>query len=183
MVALIFAVAKAKGKWLKVLLTTLLAVCTVVVGAIVYFCFAVWLVIGGGSEWGVGDQDQLIVAGTWEDDPNNWYRAFQEPVPSGVTVIHSKYWKSDHFTHEYIFYFEVKASDEWKNNFIKEGNLVLFTPSRDDDEQFYRSTKQPIWYLPGYVSDYEVWGEAGYNYGTIFIHKETGHIFFDGGQL
>jgi len=33
-------------------------------------------------------------AGTWEDDPKNWYRAFNEEQPAQVKVIHSKYGKS-----------------------------------------------------------------------------------------
>jgi len=53
-------------------------------------------------------------AGTWEDDPQNWNRAFGQDPPDDVSVVRSYYWESDHFTHEYIYFFEVKASSQWQ---------------------------------------------------------------------
>ena len=56
--------------------------------------------------------DSIQHAGTWEDDPKNWYRAFNEEQPAEVKVVHSKYWRSDHFTLEFTYYFEVQATPE-----------------------------------------------------------------------
>ncbi len=60
-------------------------------------------------------------AGLWEDDSKNWSRAFHGDPPAGLTVVHSKYWESDHFTHKYIYFFEVKAPPEWQESFLLNG--------------------------------------------------------------
>jgi hypothetical protein len=72
--------------------------------------------------------DSIRSAGTWEDDPKNWYRAFHEEQPSEVKVVHSKYWRSDHFTVEFIYYFEVEATPKWRDNFLAKHNLQQVSP-------------------------------------------------------
>src|SRR4026208_128179 len=73
--------------------------------------------------------DSILHAGTWEDDPQNWYRAFKEQQPAEVKVVHSKYWRSDHFTVEFIYYFEVEATPEWNDAFLKKRELTQVSPS------------------------------------------------------
>jgi hypothetical protein len=89
-------------------------------------------------------------AGTWEDDPKNWFRAFNEQTPPDVQVLHSKYWKSDHFTYEYIYFFEISATPGWKETFLKNRNLELVSPSKARD---YRPT-QPISFRTGSCQDH-----------------------------
>jgi hypothetical protein len=43
-------------------------------------------------------------AGSWEDDPENWYRAFGVAKPDEVDLIHSLYTRYPHWTHEHSFY-------------------------------------------------------------------------------
>src|SRR5438105_11071242 len=73
--------------------------------------------------------DSIQHAGTWEDDPKNWYRAFNEEQPAQVKVVHSKYWRSNHFTYEFIYYFEVEATPEWKDKFVAKHNLKQVSPA------------------------------------------------------
>ena len=48
-----------------------------------------------------------FMAGTWEDDPGNWGRAFESTKPPDVAVVHSKYWRSAHWTYEFEYFFEI----------------------------------------------------------------------------
>ena len=119
------------------------------------------------------------VAGTWEDDPRNWYRAFQCDQPADIAVVHSRYWRSDHWTYEYSYYFEVQATPEWREEFLKSRN-AHFVPA--DIARGYRDQAQPdltpTWFVPGPVNDYEVWDDRPGYFGSIWINKITGHIFF-----
>ena len=124
-----------------------------------------------------------IGSGTWEDDPKNWYRAFREQQPSEVTVIHSKYWNSAHITEEYIYFFEVRATPEWRDAFLRRRQLQPVPPS---DAWSFRCSNAsditPDWFAPDPVTDYDVWDRAEYH-GSVFINKTNGHIHFYGVQL
>ena len=120
-------------------------------------------------------------AGTWHDDPKNWRRAFGEDPPENVSVVHSYYWESDHFTHEFIYFFEVKASRQWLAAFVKDRKAE---PVAAEDargfEVHYDGT--PEWFVPDPAGSYEVWDRPGYH-GSIWVHKKTGHVYFYGVQL
>ena len=32
-------------------------------------------------------------SGRWDDQPENWYRAFQTTKPADVVIVHSRYWR------------------------------------------------------------------------------------------
>jgi len=122
-----------------------------------------------------GDSSQH--AGTWEDDTQNWYRAFKEQQPAQVKVIHSKYWRSNHFTEEYIYFFEVEATPDWRDAFLKNRGLtqVPSTTARSFRESEHLNGT-PDWFAPEPVSLYDVWDRAGY-FGSVWINKSNGHIF------
>ncbi len=40
-------------------------------------------------------------SGTWKDDKRNWQRIFRVAKPDDITVVHSWFWRSPHFTYEY----------------------------------------------------------------------------------
>ena len=122
-------------------------------------------------------------AGTWEDDPQNWHRAFSEHQPAQVKVIHSKYWRSDHFTVEFIYYFEVEATQEWRDAFLKKRGLTQVAPSvARSFRANMHSDDTPGWFAPDPVELYDVWDRAGY-FGSVWIVKTNGHIFFYDMQL
>ena len=127
--------------------------------------------------------DSIQHAGTWEDDPKNWYRAFNEEQPAQVKVVHSKYWRSNHFTYEFIYYFEVQATPEWRDAFLRKKNLALVSPS---SARSFRTNNHsddtPNWFAPDPVDIYDVWDKAGY-FGSVWINKTNGHIFFYDAQL
>ena len=120
-------------------------------------------------------------AGTWHDDPENWNRAFEEDLPKDLSMVHSYYWESNHFTHEYIYFFEVKASNQWVDEFLKKRKVVQVSPEKARRfEILYDET--PDWFVPGSVGNYNVWDRPGY-YGSIWINKTNGHLYFYGVQV
>ncbi len=127
--------------------------------------------------------DGIRQAGTWEDDPQNWYRAFREQQPAQVKVIHSKYWRSNHFTEEFIYYFEVEATPEWTEAFLKKRGLIQVSPSV---ARSFRTNNDPSdtpgWFAPDPVELYDVWDRAGY-FGSVWRNKSNGHIYFYDAQL
>ena len=120
-------------------------------------------------------------AGTWHDDPKNWNRAFGQDPPEGVSVVHSYYWESDHFTHEFIYFFEVKASHQWLEAFLRERKAEPVAPQNARRfEVHYDGT--PDWFVPDPIESYDVWDKPGYH-GSIWEKKSDGHIYFYGVQL
>jgi len=128
--------------------------------------------------------DSIRHAGTWEDDPQNWYRAFREEQPAQVKVIHSKYWRSDHFTVEFIYYFELETTPEWRDAFLKSRGLTQVSPSVARSFRADRSSDNtPDWFAPDPVDLYDVWDRSGYSRGSVWINKTNGHIYFYDAQL
>jgi hypothetical protein len=127
--------------------------------------------------------NSIRLAGTWEDDPQNWYRAFKERAPAQVKVVHSKYWRSSHFTYEFIYYFEVEATPEWRNEFLKKRGLTQVSSSiARSFRTNTRSDMTPNWFAPDPVELYDVWDKPGY-FGSVWVNKTNGHIHFYDIQL
>jgi len=127
--------------------------------------------------------DGILRAGTWEDDAKNWNRAFNEVQPAQVKVIHSKYWKSDHFTEEFVYYFEVELTSEWRDAFLKKHGLthVPSIVARSFRTNIH-SDGIPDWFAPDPVELYDVWDKPGY-FGSAWVNKTNGHFFFYDIQL
>ena len=150
---------------------------------IVLWCFAASFMLfagtGSSETITIPDNPSIINSGTWEDDAHNWYRAFQREPPADITVVHSKYWRSDHWTDEYVYYFVVQATPEWRDKFL---NSRKAQPVPADKARSFRDQEQidltPVWFAPDPVSDYEVWDERPGYFGTIWINKSNGHIHF-----
>jgi hypothetical protein len=93
-------------------------------------------------------------SGTWDDDPQNWTRAFGQPPSSDVKVSHSRYWLSSHFTHESEYFFELSAPDSFIEAWISGQKLKTRTPVRELQPPYF---SKPVWFTPKSLSDYEMW--------------------------
>ncbi len=115
-----------------------------------------------------------IGAGTWDDDPRNWYRAFQEEQPPEITVCHSRYWGSAHWTEEHIYHFEIQAPPEWTAQFLSDNRAETTT----SNWRFENNTSLP-WFLPGPAEDYNVWCcTVRESRGVrVYVNKRTGRIY------
>jgi hypothetical protein len=104
------------------------------------------------------------------EDPNEAYELWGGEVPKGVEVIHGKYWQSSHWSKEYIMYLELKASRLWRNEFIKQNNLV------ENKEPKSIPSDAPNWFKPG--KNYRSLTLPGFSQGSIYYEDTiTGQMF------
>src|SRR5690242_11714816 len=98
-------------------------------------------------------------SGTWTDDARNWERAFGEKPPQDIKVVHSSYYRSPHFTLEFVHFFQLEPSEAFKKRFNDAGKLKRFTPADTNDERrilFFFHDK-PSWFIPKPLDHYEIW--------------------------
>ncbi len=121
----------------------------------------------------------ILSSGTWEDDPGNWGRAFRATQPDHVVVLHSRYWRSPHWTLEFEYFFEIESNDTLREQLLTQNNLTQLD-SKDAEtaiKDFFGEV--PIWFLPKAIDKYEVWvyEDQTDSHFRVFIDKETGTLF------
>jgi hypothetical protein len=126
-----------------------------------------------------------VKAGTWEDDPGNWNRALQSTKPPDVTVIHSKYWRSPHWSYEFEYYFEIGPNVKLKEQLF--GKNKLQRVNGDEAAKVRKNVfgDVPPWFAPKNVTEYEIWvfeGEPNINF-KILIDKKSGVMFLNDYQV
>ncbi len=123
-------------------------------------------------------------AGKWEDDRRNWSRAFGGDVPNGWSVIHSRYWRSPHFTYEAGYYFAVKVSaSSERQKLMKQPDLTRY----EADQLTHMNVpcgERPNWFAPKQPTSYDAWrSDGGTGNYRLLIDKETADIFFSDCQF
>ncbi len=116
-------------------------------------------------------------SGTWDDSTENWERAFGgQAKPSNVTVHHSRYWRSLHFTYEAGYYFELSAPDDFLEAWIQGAKLKSVVP---DSTNFHALPDQPTWFAPKPMESYDMWlpSDEPYSSFRIYRDRETKRIF------
>jgi len=118
-------------------------------------------------------------SGTWNDDPKNWQRAFDERTPTNITVVHSRYWRSAHWTMEYAYFFE--ATGGVRSELLSDTNLVRL----DANAQMRFFDPKPEWFAPKPVNEYEVYGYTNDppSRFRLLLDKKDGRAFFTDFQL
>jgi hypothetical protein len=123
-------------------------------------------------------------AGTWEDDPDNWERAYGYDKPDDINVVHSWYWRSPHFTMEYELYMETTLNKDILHSFLSKGDLVERESAADERvEEMMNYNSQPAWFVPKALDKYEVWVGSKPTAFELFIDRETGHLYWHEIQL
>ena len=122
-----------------------------------------------------------VMSGKWDDDPKNWDRAFRSTKPPEVTVVHSRYWRSPHWTYEFEYFFEIAPNDALKKQLFT-ANLRQLT-GKDAVEA--RPGDAPPWFVPKSLASYEVWVSADdpTSHFKVFIDKTSGHMFLTDYQV
>ena len=125
-----------------------------------------------------------FAAGIWEDDPRNWERAFGVEQPIAVVVVHSKYWRSPHWTLEFEYFFQVKADPALKDSLVRRRGLEPMPPSGSSGSS-RGSRSAPEWFCPKEPGRYEAWAsrERQAIDFQLFVDRETGDLFFTGQLL
>lgn len=126
-----------------------------------------------------------IMAGTWEDDPKNWARAFQSEKPEDVLVVHSKYWRSPHWTYECAYSFEIQPTAELRQQLFTENRLRRLTTEEATNAKKLLGPGAPTWFAPDDIGRYEAWVYADLPQSNfkVFVDTETGHLFLNDYQL
>ena len=125
------------------------------------------------------------MSGTWVDDPDNWSRAFQSTKPPGVTVVHSQYWRSPHWTLEFAYFFEIAPNPTLKEQLFSKDKLRRMTgeeAAKAKDDNFGAA---PAWFAPKAAIEYDIWvfeGEPARNF-RILIDKKSGVVFLSDYQV
>jgi len=124
-------------------------------------------------------------SGTWEDHPENWERAFQSTKPPDVVVVHSKYWRSPHWSNEFQYFFEIAPNEELKKQLFEANNLRKLTGEEATEARSRVFGDAPPWFTPKDMTAYEVWvlsDEPGRNL-KVLIDRVTGQLFMHDYQV
>jgi hypothetical protein len=126
-----------------------------------------------------------FMSGTWDDDPKNWGRAFHSTKPPEVTVVHSRYWRSPHWSYEFQYFFEIAPNAELKHKLFTSNKLREVTGNEAVEARARVFGDAPSWFAPKRPAHYEVWvfaDEPGRNF-KVLIDKVSGHIFMNDYQV
>jgi hypothetical protein len=140
-----------------------------------WLCFG--LVLAGGCGY--------LSSGTWENDPANWKRAFRSVKPDDVVVVHSRYWRSPHFTYEAGYVFEIAANKGLREQLFAANRLVKLDARAAAEAKRDCVPECPAWFAPKPGEEYDVWGYADEPRGNfrVLIDRHTGTIFLTDYQL
>jgi len=119
--------------------------------------------------------------GTWEDDKRNWQRAFGREQPKDITVVHSWYCQTPHFTHESQYFFELAPNEVLRRTYSDPERVLLVTPEAGSLQQSFDSfpfMNQPAWFAPKPLTAYQIFqGKAPNDNFFLFVDRETDAIF------
>jgi hypothetical protein len=113
--------------------------------------------------------------GTWVDDEGNFNRIFGFKQPPDVLVLHSYYWKSPHWSTEFSYFIALQGSPR----FISGLTTAEFMTSVAADQTLLKScgTKQPQWFLPSPLANYQAWVPKAVTGYRVFRDKADGSLF------
>lgn len=127
--------------------------------------------------------------GTWEDDPENWERAYGVKPPSYVKINHSWFWKSAHWTYECQLFFAIDSCSQVEQTFLRENNsdsLVLKTDTTSISSRLTKITDgcKPVWFAPKSLDSYKIWtSENEWDNFVLLKDTLTGELFWTDMQL
>ena len=121
-------------------------------------------------------------AGTWEDDPGNWERAFETAKPADVLIPHSWYWRRfslDPWNKKEVYFLQFRWNERLFEQLTSRHamNLVEQLEARPPLGQTYCVDK-PGWFPPESAAGYETWIGNVYWGVWLFREKETKELFF-----
>ena len=124
-------------------------------------------------------------SGTWNDDAWNWMRIFRVPKPADITVVHSWFWRSPHFTYEYEYYIHVQKNADFQKRLLTMNPMKQPKQEGELQKAIKWSQHRPTWFVPKPIAQYEVWlySNAPNSHFRLVIDRETGDLFLSDTQL
>lgn len=117
-----------------------------------------------------------VQSGLWDEDPANWSRAartFGSELPRGWKIIHSRYWRTPHFTYEGGYYFQIRVPGV-DRKLLYSDDLVRLDATKLAESS--HCPNRPQWFVPGPATLYEVWGTREGNY-RMFVSPNKADVF------
>lgn len=115
----------------------------------------------------------IISCGEESYDPEESFElwAQRDDVPKEIEVINGQFWKSTHWTYEYITFLHFKAPKKWIEEFIRINELKIAVGNHTlpDDA--------PKWFIPEVGQ--KVYIPKEFSQGSMyFVNEETGEVLF-----
>jgi hypothetical protein len=122
-------------------------------------------------------------SGTWKDDARNWKRIFRTPKPDDMTVVHSWFWRSLHFTFEY--YIQIRKHADLQKRLLTMNPMRQLTLESELQEAAVWSDRRPTWFAAKPIAQYEVWvySNVPNSEFRLLIDRETADLFLSDTQL
>ena len=126
-----------------------------------------------------------FMGGTWENDPKNWERAFNSKKPTDVVILHSRYWRSTHWSYEYEYYFELGDAPVLRDQLFAKNQLRRLSGDDAVAVKVNLPDDAPPWFMPKGAADYEVSVHAtdAWSHFTVMIDKSSGNVYLYDRQL
>ncbi len=125
----------------------------------------------------------LILAGcggTWIDDGRTFDRVFGFGKPRDVSIVHSDYWKSSHWSTEYRYFTALRAPLKFVGGITDARVMIPRTP---EETMAASCGDKPQWFLPGSLANYQVWIPKRDDRYLVFRNKSDGTLFVCGQRL
>ena len=124
-------------------------------------------------------------SGTWKDDARNWKRIFRVAKPNDITVVHSWFWRSPHFTYEYEYYIQIQKHADLQKRLMTMNSMRQLKQEKDLQDAAIWSQNRPSWFAPKSIDRYEVWVYSNVEQSRfrLLIDRETGDLFLSDTQL
>ena len=124
-------------------------------------------------------------SGTWKDGARNWKRIFRVAKPDDITVVHSWFWRSPHFTYEYEYYLQVQKHADFQKRLLTMNPMMEVKGEKELQEATTWSQRRPDWFAPKPAAQYQVWvyANAPRSDFRLLIDRETGDLFLSDRQL
>jgi hypothetical protein len=120
-------------------------------------------------------------SGTWEDENENWERAFGLTFPDTIEMKRSWYWRSPHWPLEQEYFFEIECSKNIEKKFLKGDDLELIDSTHYEEIKFFNN--KPSWFAPKDYNKYEIWNSSEYDNYYLFIDRTNSSIFITDHQI
>jgi hypothetical protein len=120
-----------------------------------------------------------FTSGTWEDDPENWERAFHYSKPNDVVVVHSRFSRFAHWTNEYEYFFQIEPNEKFLDNILSANNLEIIDKKIYQEFFLDPGFNRPAWFLLKDLDHFKVWGYKDFklNHFLVFLDNEDQSIF------
>lgn len=105
-------------------------------------------------------------------EPNEVYRYWSgSNPPKNIKLINGQYWRSAHWTNEYVMSLKIKSDENWWNEFVSQNKLEL------DTTKWIKPSDLPKWFNPSNNSvRYKISGQFTQD-SRYFVDQSTNECY------